>query len=211
MTSGSAPDGIQVLPAPEVLQAVRKLKEGAARDEELHRRKAAEGMVNLQSQGTKSESCNWCPAMCLVCDIHADFSCYVALFTGTGAGSSKANKAAPFKKPKTVSKKKISVLGASENDVNQQRVEECCAEAGMEPIGHRWMEDECILLWSFIEDFQDELYHGKDSLTRPQVVGKITTMLSAYCMSIINGPPFLQNHKQMCHLLVNARSLYLQV
>ncbi len=65
--------------------------------------------------------------------------------------------------------------------VEVRAAEEVRAEGGMEPLGHKWSEDECKLLWTYVEDLQAELFHGKDNLTRPQVVARITTMLSKLC------------------------------
>lgn len=82
------------------------------------------------------------------------------------------------KKERRCCAKKVVSLACDADVVDPQIAEEINAEAGLEPLGHRWSEEECTVLWSYVEDFQDELYHGKDNLTRPQVVAKITAMLS---------------------------------
>ena len=43
-----------------------------------------------------------------------------------------------------------------------------------------WSDEETDTLWSYVEKFQLQLYHGKDNMTRPQVIGKITALLSEY-------------------------------
>ena len=44
---------------------------------------------------------------------------------------------------------------------------------------HMWSEEETATLWSYVEKFQLQLYHGKDNMTRPQVIAKITALISA--------------------------------
>ncbi len=67
---------------------------------------------------------------------------------------------------------------SAEVSADRHRIDKVCAESGLEPVGHKWTDEECKQLWAYVEDFQDELYHGKDNMTKPQVVAKITTMLS---------------------------------
>ena len=55
LAMGKAPDGIRAITADEVLDNIRKLKQGSAIDEEIHRREAAEGMLNLQNSTQKRE------------------------------------------------------------------------------------------------------------------------------------------------------------
>ncbi len=45
---------------------------------------------------------------------------------------------------------------------------------------HYWSEAENETLWSYVEKFHLQLYHGKDNMTRPQVLAKITTLLSMH-------------------------------
>ena len=52
------------------------------------------------------------------------------------------------------------------------------AEAGLEPVGHKWTDEQTNQLWSYVEDLQEELYHGKGNFTRPQVLQKITNLFS---------------------------------
>ncbi len=51
-------------------------------------------------------------------------------------------------------------------------------QSGLEPLAHKWSEEECKILWTYMEDWQDELYHGKGALTHPRVIARITSMLS---------------------------------
>ncbi len=88
---------------------------------------------------------------------------------------------------KQAKKAKISVPDVP---LDRKHADEVCAESGLEPVGHKWTDEECKQLWTYVEEFQDELYHGKDYLTHPQVVAKITTMLSTYLCKI-SGPPHL--------------------
>lgn len=73
---------------------------------------------------------------------------------------------------------------ASTSDVNVDPLiaEDIHAESGLEPLGHKWSDDECKILWLFVEDLQEELYHGKGNLMKPQVIAKITNMMSEYKM-----------------------------
>ena len=41
-----------------------------------------------------------------------------------------------------------------------------------------WSEEQTAMLWSYVEKFQLQLYHGKDNMTRPQIIAKITALLS---------------------------------
>ncbi len=74
----------------------------------------------------------------------------------------------------------VPPLATRSLNVDVHAAEELRAEGGMEPLGHKWSDNECKMLWTYVEDLQEELFHGKDNLTRPQVVVRITTMLSMY-------------------------------
>ncbi len=49
---------------------------------------------------------------------------------------------------------------------------------------HNWSEAETDTLWSYVEKFHEQLYHGKDNLTRPKVLAKITSLLSMSDFSV---------------------------
>ncbi len=59
--------------------------------------------------------------------------------------------------------------------------------AGSNQSWHSWSEKENDTLWSYVEKFHLQLYHGKDNMTRPQVLTKITTLLSR-CSIVMNSP-----------------------
>ena len=48
--------------------------------------------------------------------------------------------------------------------------------------GHNWTDEQTDTLWSYVEKFQLQLYHGKGSMTRPQIIAKITALLSKYAI-----------------------------
>ncbi len=89
-----------------------------------------------------------------------------------------ANQSASQSKAKVV--KKATKPDAAE-------IEAVRAEGGLEPLAHKWSEEECKILWTYVEDWQDELYHGKGSLTRPRVIARITSMLSMrhFCSPLV--------------------------
>ncbi len=49
---------------------------------------------------------------------------------------------------------------------------------------HNWTDEQTDTLWSYVEKFQLQLYHGKDNMTRPQIVAKITALLSMYALAM---------------------------
>ncbi len=55
MTAQKAPDGFCAVTGKEVVHSVRKIKQGSAIDEALHRQEAAQGMLNLQNAPQKRE------------------------------------------------------------------------------------------------------------------------------------------------------------
>ncbi len=65
---------------------------------------------------------------------------------------------------------------------------------------HSWSEEENDTLWSYVEKFHLQLYHGKDNMTHPQVLTKITTLLST-CSIFVNAPVLLLLLHYECLLL----------
>ena len=119
--------------------------------------------------------------------------CRTPFHAGSASGTKKKNQPETKRKRLTFTKKKpVLLVSPGDLPLDLKIAEEVNAEAGFEPVGHRWTEEQCTILWSYIEDFQEELYHGKDNLTRPQVVAKITTMLSTQKFWT---PPFFLQHK----------------
>ncbi len=63
--------------------------------------------------------------------------------------------------------------------------------------GHNWTDEQTDTLWSYVEKFPLQLYHGKGSLTRLQIIAKITALLSTYtivsCLNCHNATPSMHS------------------
>lgn len=72
---------------------------------------------------------------------------------------------------------------------------------------HNWSEAETDTLWSYVEKFHEQLYHGKDNLTRPKVLAKITSLLSMSdfsvpCTAVVIWGNF--HCDNICHLFADT-------
>ncbi len=46
----------------------------------------------------------------------------------------------------------VPLLATHSLNVDVHAAEELRAEGGMEPLGHKWSDNECKMLWTYVED-----------------------------------------------------------